>query len=254
MLSNDVIFQIAVLAMLAFVSLGTAIGTKGPVRTTLGYALFVINLAIVAGFVILKLNSLDNSLSNAVNPEYQKSKELIAEADELPSTVEEQKALQNAEQAASEPKTIVTGKTGDIKLPTNEPEPEPEIDTAPILSKFRKVQSKGGSIARELARFSIGDLKTMSDSEYETIIAKSNKMVGRASSLLREYNKVENRNSVSAADRKMAQALNTLNQGTRSLRAFFNAENGIEEEEYRAKYLRYANQAASQFNKALNGF
>ncbi len=238
MLSADLLFQIAVLAMIGLLSLGVAVSARGPVRTTVAYAIFVVNLAIIGAFTLLKLNTLGGSSEEIAIAEEHPTAEVAAPQVELPPP---EKAL---------PPKDTTGDIVEIP-PVEEPTPPP-IDKEPILAKFRSIRSKGLTLAENLENYTIGELKNLSDVEYESLIDEANQLSNRAQSLLREFSKVENRDAVASQDRKMALALNTLNQSARSLRSFFNAENAAEESEFRSNYKRFANQAKSQFSSALN--
>ncbi len=233
-LDSNLIFQFTTLLMLLVLTLGVALNARGPVKTALSWVLFLVNVVLIVTFGVLRMNTLDQLGPKVVEPTSSVETQSEATPVSLPVVASSMEESSSSVEAISSSEVIE----------------EPKVDLAPVRKNLLALAKKGQSLANETFRFQIGDLQSMSSSEYEDLISRANLLNNRTLGIQRKYQRVSNKELLNGANSKLRQGISALRSAGSAVRGFFNAENASEEDEFRAAYQSKAQAAIKLFKAA----
>ena len=223
-LDPNFFFQLATLGMILVLTLMKAINARGPVKVALSWILFLVNAFLLVGFLMLRMNSLDQPAPLVEEPTQSSSVEIVS----------------------SSSATISSS-----SLAVSSSSSEKKVDLEPIRKNLASVAQKGLSLSKEIKEFSIGDLQSMSNSEYEEVVSKANLLNNRTAGIQRKLERIPNKELMAAYYAQVKAAVRLLRSSGTSVRGFFNAENSSEEESLREKYQSNSQKAQQLCIQAL---
>lgn len=221
------LINLTILWALGLVAISVAINSKGAARITISFFLAVVILGMGGFFTTLKLTALKDDF--AIQPAAQK--------------IEQPVAIPQAPQP--DPESLAVAKLLEEKEEEEEAIAEYKQIMKPLLGQ-------GNSLASAVYNFRMGDLRALSDTEYESLQNKAMNLRTRSTSLSRRIKNTPAPASMVPLQQSINSAAEKLRLAGYSLHRFFNAENAEEEASMRAQFRNQSQSAQAGFSAAEN--
>jgi len=221
------LINLTILWALGLVALSVAINSKGAARITISFFLAVVILGMGGFFTTLKLTALKDDF--AMQPATQEIEQPVA----IPQPPQ------------PDPESLAVAKL----LAEKEEEEEAIAEYKKII---KPLLGQGKSLASAVYNFRMGDLRALSDTEYESLQNKAMNLRTRSTSLSRRIKNTQAPASMVPLQQSINSAAEKLRLAGYSLHRFFNAENAEEEASMRAQFRNQSQSAQAGFNAAEN--
>jgi hypothetical protein len=222
------LINLTILWALGLVAVTVALNAKGAARITISFFIAVIILGMGGFFTTLKLTALKDDFAMQSTP---------------PQKTEQPVAIPEAPQP--DPESLAVA-----QLLAEKAQEEEAI--AEYKKVMRPLLGQGKSLASAIYNFRMGDLRSLSDTEYESLQNKAMNLRTRSTSLSRRVKNSQTPASMVPLQQSINSAAEKLRLAGYSLHRFFNAENTEEEASMRAQFRNQSQSALAGFNAAEN--